>query len=105
MPLSVLEAYASGLPVVSTEAGGVPAILTHGIHGLLAPLNDHHMLASHVLGLLNDPSLVRRLTLAAHSTCASYAWSAVREQWLRVYRSALADSAHAPAALSRHARQ
>jgi len=105
MPLSVLEAYASGLPVVSTEAGGVPAILTHGVQGLLAPLNDHQALASHVLALLDDASLARRVTLAAHNACEAYTWTAVREQWLRVYQSTLADSARAPAALGRHARQ
>jgi L-malate glycosyltransferase len=105
MPTSVLEAYASGLPVVSTEAGGIPAILTHGIHGLLAPLDDHERLASHVLALLDDRALVRRVTLAARDACESYTWSSVRDEWLRLYRSVLADSAYAPAVLSRHARQ
>jgi L-malate glycosyltransferase len=105
MPTSVLEAYASGLPVVSTEAGGIPAILTHGVHGLLTPLDDDAMLASHVLALLNDRALVRRVTLAAREASERYTWSSVRDEWLRLYRSTLADSACAPAALSRHARQ
>src|SRR3954468_1259563 len=45
MPTSVLEAYASGCAVVSTNAGGVPAILTDGLNGLLVPCNDHRAAA------------------------------------------------------------
>jgi glycosyltransferase involved in cell wall biosynthesis len=89
MPTSVIEAFASGLPVVSTEAGGVPAILTHGEHGMLAPLNDHRMLATHVLALLDDPDAARRMARAAYATCQAYTWAAVRERWLNVYRSVL----------------
>ena len=37
MPASVLEAFASGCAVVATNAGGVPAILSDGVHGLLVP--------------------------------------------------------------------
>jgi glycosyltransferase involved in cell wall biosynthesis len=89
MPTSVLEAFASGLPVVSTEAGGVPAILTHGEHGLLASLDDHETLASHILRLLDDPKYADSLTRAAYARVQSCTWANVRGQWLRAYRSVL----------------
>jgi glycosyltransferase involved in cell wall biosynthesis len=92
MPLSVLEAFAAGLPVVSTEAGGVPAILRHGTDGLLAPLNDHRAVASHVLRLLGDQPLAGQLARSAFESCRPYSWNTVREQWLGVYRNAAADA-------------
>jgi L-malate glycosyltransferase len=89
MPTSVIEAYACGLPVVSTDAGGVPAILTHAVHGLLAPVNDHERLGAHVLRLLETPALAAELTRAAAETCQACTWRAVRDRWLRVYTEVL----------------
>jgi glycosyltransferase involved in cell wall biosynthesis len=86
MPSSVLEAFASGLPVVSTDAGGIPTILTDGVHGLLAPVGDHDAVARQVLRLLDDQALVDRLTEAALASCAAYTWEAVRKPWLSLYR-------------------
>ena len=87
MPASVIEAFASGCAVVSTDAGGVPAILTDGVHGLLVPCGDHDAAAARVLDLLDDTALAARLTARARESCERYRWSAVRDLWLSVYRS------------------
>jgi glycosyltransferase involved in cell wall biosynthesis len=97
MPSSVLEAFASGCAVVATNAGGVPAILTDNVHGLLVDRNDHHAAAARVLDLLSDPALAARLATAARSSCEQYRWSAVRSRWVALYRSMVAPvPVHAP---------
>jgi len=100
-PLSVLEAFASGLPVVSTNAGGVPALVTDGVNGLLAPINADRSLADCALRLLDDPSLAHALSRAAHASTDRYSWDAVRPAWLSAYRG-LARGAAAPAASAVH---
>jgi glycosyltransferase involved in cell wall biosynthesis len=92
MPLSVLEAFASGLPVVSTNVGGVPTILQHARHGLLAADNDDASIAQQILQLLDDSQRARDLAAAAYESCRDYDWSRVREDWLDAYRQALLPS-------------
>jgi L-malate glycosyltransferase len=97
MPGSVLEAYASGLPVVATAAGGVPAILTDGEHGLLAPIDDHRAVAEAVLRLLGDAALAGRVSAAARDRAQTCTWSAVRSAWIDAYRSVVRGRVAAPA--------
>jgi len=87
MPSSVLEAFASGCAVVSTKAGGVPAILTDEKHGLLVECGDYHAAAERMLRLLTDPVLAGRLSAAARESCADYQWNVVRSRWLALYES------------------
>jgi glycosyltransferase involved in cell wall biosynthesis len=96
MPLSILEAYASGLPVVSTTAGGVPSMLTDGVHGLLASVDDEKQVAENVIRLLEDPPFARRVALAAYDLTEALVWDRVRDQWLDVYRGLLDDPAAEP---------
>ena len=86
MPASILEAFASGCAVVSTNAGGVGAILTNEVHGLLVPCDDHVGAAAAMGRLLDDPPLSARLAETARESCAAYRWTSVRGQWLAVYR-------------------
>jgi glycosyltransferase involved in cell wall biosynthesis len=61
MPLALMEAMASGLPVIATRVGGIPDLVQHGVTGWLAHDADYEGLASRVLDLVKDDAL-RRLT-------------------------------------------
>lgn len=87
MPTSVIEAFAAGLPVVTTDAGGIPFIVTHERTGLMVARDDDAAMASAALRLLREPALGAALAGAARHECLErYVWPAVRAQWLTVYR-------------------
>ena len=86
MPASVLEAYASGMAVVSTNAGGVPYILRHEQEGLLAPCRDDAAVAAAVLRLVETPDLAARTIAGGRAYAESCAWACVRPRWVEAYR-------------------
>lgn len=85
MPGSIIESFAAGLPVVTTNAGGIPYILTHEKTGLMVPVNDHAALASNALRLLEAPDLARKIARQAREESHQYTWEQVRDQWVRLY--------------------
>lgn len=97
MPNSVLEALASGVPVVSTDVGGVPFMVRHEQQALLVPPGDPEAMAAAVLRLANDPALRQRLVSAGLSEVQRYTWDQVAPLLLAVYRSAIGPRACAPA--------
>ena len=87
MPLTILEAFASGLPVVTTEVGGIPYIVRDGYSGLLVEEEDYEGLARGGLRLLKDPDLARKLAENGRRDCEEkYSWPTVKERLFRVYR-------------------
>jgi len=84
-PLSILEAFACGLPVVTTNAGGIPYIVTNESTGLVVSCGDYEGMAECALRLLRDPQLAVSISEHARDECRNYSWSAVRQRWLDLY--------------------
>jgi glycosyltransferase involved in cell wall biosynthesis len=89
MPVSLLEAFAAGLPVVSTDAGGIPWLVRDGVTGLLVPQGDPEALATAILRVARDPALAADLSCAGRAEVEGYAWNRVRDAWLELYRAAM----------------
>jgi glycosyltransferase involved in cell wall biosynthesis len=87
MPGSIIEAYASGLPVVTSDAGGIPYIVRDGETGLMVRCDDHEAMAARALSLLEDEAMALRLVVQARDECRKYEWQAVRNEWLKFYNS------------------
>lgn len=91
MPTSIIEAFAAGLPVVTTNAGGIPFIVRPGENGRMVAMNDDAALAREALALLADPQGTLEMTRRARAECeARYVWPAVQAQWEALYREAAA---------------
>jgi glycosyltransferase involved in cell wall biosynthesis len=91
----ILEAFASGLPVVAADPGGVRDLVRPDENGVLARPDDADDLAARIHALLSRPALLTQLGRGAVVTAAHYAWPAVNRRLLAGYRRVLADSARA----------
>ncbi len=88
MPLSILDAFAAGVPVVTTDAGGIPYLVRNETNGLLVSRDDDSAMAQACLRLLRDDSLATRIADTARQECLDrYSWPAVAAQWEALYRS------------------
>ncbi len=85
MPVSILEAFAAGTPVISTAPEGMRYLIDHERTGLLSEPGNPQTLAQNVVRVLNDSELASRLAVNAHEELQRYSWEAVRKQWLEVY--------------------
>jgi glycosyltransferase involved in cell wall biosynthesis len=85
MPVSILEAFASGTPVVTTAPEGILYVVEHERTGLLCEPGDWAALGENVTRLLREPDLALCLAQNAHDESHRYRWEAVRTPWLEVY--------------------
>jgi len=86
IPLTLIEAMAAGLPVISTQVGGVAEVVADGVSGLLAPAGDDAALAQHVLRLADDAALARHMgTCGRRRAQEMFAEDRMQADYCRLY--------------------
>ncbi len=85
-PVSVMEAMALGLPVVSTNAGGLPYLIENGKDGILVEPNNPDAFATAVEALIENPAKAVSLSHNARRKAESFDWNEVREKWMNLLK-------------------
>lgn len=85
-PISVMEAMALGLPVVSTNVGGIPYLLTDKENALLVSDNDDRAMTVAILNLLNDKVRANQLAKNARTFIEQMDWQVVKQSWISLLK-------------------
>jgi len=84
-PAAVLEAAASGLPIVTTAAGGIPDMIEDGAEGIILPIGDVDAMVEAIISLLRDPERARSLSRAARANAERHGWDAYAAELVSFY--------------------
>lgn len=84
MPVSVIEAMALGLPVVSTNAGGLPYLIHHEKNGLIVSKGNAQEFADAIDKLISQPAVANNLSRNARLMVEEFDWNVVKNQWKEV---------------------
>ena len=87
-PISVIESMSLGLPIISTNVGGMPNLITHEEDGVLVNSEDDQMMFLEIKKIIENPEIGKRLACNARSKVESFGWKNVRKDWLDVINNA-----------------
>lgn len=83
-PVSVIEAMALGLPIVSTNAGGLNKLLNHRINALLSDPDDEDLMLKHICELMAQPDLCEKLSLQGRKRVEEFDWKIIRDKYIQI---------------------
>ena len=81
LPVSVIEAMALGLPIVSTNVGGIPYFLKNNSNALLVDANDISCTVKNINRILDDPKLSSHLSYNGRISAKEFDWNRVSKKW------------------------
>lgn len=91
MPNALLESMSAGVPVVTTDAGGIPYMVSDGSSALVCRVGDHKAMADAAIQLLSDQDRYRKIAHNAREEVLRYRWESVKPQWMALYTRAIED--------------
>lgn len=85
-PVSVIEALALGMCVISTDPGGIPYLLNDGIDSFLVKPGDSKAMANQISHLINNSALAAAISESARTKVRSFDWALIREKWIELLK-------------------
>jgi len=82
MPVSVMEAMALGLPVISTNVGGLPFLIKNEVDGILVPPNNPDVFVNAIEYLCANPLKSKEITKNARTKIEGFDWQKVKHSWI-----------------------
>lgn len=85
LPTALLEAAATGLPIVTTPVGGIASLFEDGVSAVFVEIGDCEAMANAICAFLEDPDRARAMGAAARAAALEYSWPKVRTEYVRFY--------------------
>jgi phosphatidylinositol alpha-mannosyltransferase len=87
----LLEAMASGSPIVASDIPGYRSVVNNGVEGLLVPPKDERALAAALVTVLSDAEMRKRMSAAGRARAEQFSWDKVGEKVLSYYEQIIAS--------------